>query len=69
MFKHIFRNSAAISEWFESMLYAFHKKTITYKKDKMVDLEALTTPILSKFLANYDSMIELKSVEKSVNNS
>ena len=53
------RGSAAEGDLFEALLYAVHGYTVNYTKDKMIDLEALTTPVLSEFLKNYDSMISL----------
>jgi hypothetical protein len=53
------RGSAAIAEWFETALYAHHQLILHYNREKMVDLEALTTYSLSEFVEKYDSMIEL----------
>jgi hypothetical protein len=57
------RGSAAISEWLEMALYRFHGFTLSYNPDKMVNLEALTSP-LEEFVRNYDSMISLKQVDQ-----
>lgn len=53
-----YRGSAAISEWLESAIYAFHGYQLSYAPDKMVNLEALTSSIKG-FSENYDKMIQL----------
>ncbi len=53
------RGSAAIGEWLEMAIYRYHGYNVTYTPDKMVNLEALCSP-LSTFVASYSSMIHLE---------
>ncbi len=53
------RGSAAVAEYFETLLYHYQGIQLTYNNNKMVDLEAFTTPLLADFMAEYDSMIKL----------
>lgn len=52
-----FRGSAGISEWFEKLVYRYHNKNVEYHQS--VDLVALTTPIFSKFLQQYSTIVEV----------
>lgn len=54
------RGSSAVGEYFETMLYHYQGFCLHYSNKKLVDLEAFTTPLLSQFMANYDSMIRLE---------
>lgn len=54
------RGSAAMGDWFEALLYAMHDYEVEHEHKKMVDLETLTTPLLSVFLKNYEAMTILK---------
>ncbi len=54
------RGSSSVGEYFETLLYHFHGYRVAYNPKKLVDLEALTTPLLSTYMSNYSSMIELE---------
>ena len=52
------RGSAAIAEWFETLIYHYHGfENFSYNSDKAVDLEALIEPNINLFLENYSSMV------------
>lgn len=53
------RGSCSIAELFEGSIYGSFDLEIKYQSNKQIDLEALTKPLLSPFITNYDSMIEL----------
>lgn len=46
------RGSASIGERLGEILYGFHKLRCQYNSDTMIDLEALTAPLLYKFIEN-----------------
>ena len=54
------RGSSAIGEWLEMAIYQYHGLTWFYRKDKLVNLEALTST-LPEFVQNYgsDSIIKI----------
>ncbi|MCB1118835.1 MAG: hypothetical protein KDK65_02625 [Chlamydiia bacterium] len=53
------RGSAATGEWLERAIYRHHGFELTYKQDTLVDLEALTALLPSRFFSRYDQMIAL----------
>jgi hypothetical protein len=59
------RGSASIGEVYEGCIYGSKNMGVAYNKEYMVDLEALTTPLLSQFMKNYPSMLFLTSMIKA----
>ncbi len=55
------RGSAAISEWFEHLIYVFHGIQCKYKNGGSIDLAAYANPFFSDFFKIYDSMVELQT--------
>lgn len=53
-----FRGTAAISEWFEKALYAYHGYSLNYNEEKMPTFEAWIST-LKQFADNYDSMVRI----------
>ncbi len=53
------RGSAAIGEYFETLLYYCHGIEVEYSNRHMIDLEAFSTPLLADFITNYHHMIRL----------
>jgi hypothetical protein len=58
------RGSSAISEYFEGSIYGAQDLEVTYHSKKQVDLEGLTSPFVSLFLKNYESMVKLTPVKR-----
>lgn len=56
------RGSSAIIEWLEMAIYQSHGYRLSYNREKMANLEALTST-LKKFVDHYDTMIQLKKIE------
>ncbi|MBP9841138.1 MAG: hypothetical protein KBC64_01780 [Simkaniaceae bacterium] len=58
------RGSAAIGEWFERALYAYHGFEITHSTEKSGDLEALTAISFEQFRDGYPStLLTLSEIE------
>lgn len=53
------RGSAAICEWIEMAIYAYHGFDLKYNENYSVNMEALTLP-LDEFISKYPSMIQLE---------
>lgn len=56
------RGSAAVAEWLEMAIYLYHGFSVNYDSKKLINLEALTSP-LKQFAEGYDSMIRLEKLE------
>ncbi|WP_068470870.1 hypothetical protein [Candidatus Protochlamydia phocaeensis] len=75
LFRHYFANcmptergSASIGEWLEGSIYHAHGYKIKYNKDRQIDLEALTTPLLSDFIKDYPSMLTVEPIKPDPSN-
>jgi hypothetical protein len=51
------RGSSAIAEWIEEAIYAYHGIRKQTDPDKLMDLEAMTHPLLPQFLEQYRSVV------------
>jgi hypothetical protein len=53
------RGSASIGEMFEGSIYGARDLEVHYNPKKQIDLEALTSPLLSLFMENYRNMRDI----------
>lgn len=56
------RGSASIGEMFEGSIYGSRDLEVQYNPKKQIDLEALTSPLLSCFMADYGNMRALTPI-------
>lgn len=54
------RGSSSIGEMFEGAIYLTRDLEVQYNAKNQIDLESVTTPLLSHFMKNYRDMIDLK---------